>query len=88
MAGNNGNGFTPTQRRILAVLNDGMPHNRGELWACIGDDKGVPSLLSQHISNIRKHLRPIGQDIICEFANRTLNYRHVRLLASTYDGRK
>lgn len=73
--------FTPTQQRILAVLADGEAHTRSELLLCV-DPEGfaVPVNLQNHISSIRKILRPAGQDIICEFAYRKFHYRQVRLI--------
>lgn len=67
------NGYTPTQRRILAVLADGEPHSREELIACLGDADGIAgqydesaySCLRMHISNLRKVLSAKGQDIVC-----------------------
>jgi hypothetical protein len=80
--------YTPTQERLLAVLADGLPHRREELMGCLNDDLAERVILQCHISLLRKKLRPVGQDILCEFAQRTYQYRHVRLLASAYDGRK
>lgn len=87
-------GFTRTQSAMLDVLADGMPHTRMELHACLDDELGPLSNICMHISNIRKILRPKGQDIVCELVHVTIKggskiqYRHVRLLASAYDGRK
>lgn len=73
-------GYTPTERRMLAVLADGMRHPREELVACLWDELSKPSTIQYHLSNIRKVLRPMGQDIICEYYQHTFFYRHVRLL--------
>ena len=78
--------FTPTQSRILRVLSDGRRHSRKEIHGCLVDELGELSNIQAHLSNIRKKLRPIGEDIICEFYQRTIYYRHVRLLASSNDG--
>lgn len=83
-----GNGFTATQRKMLAVLADGLPHSRHELKACLYDDQGHYSNVRVHLSSIRQKIRPRGQDIICEYYKRTLYYRHVRLLASATDGKR
>ncbi len=76
----------PTKQRILEMLADGLPHTKAELMTCFEDDMAPVSSLFTHISSLRKDLRPIGQDIICEYIRRRTHYRHVRLLASPYDG--
>jgi hypothetical protein len=78
--------FTPTQQRLLKVLSDGMPHKREELMACLADGLSNPVTVNNHLADIRKFLRLIGQDIICEFIHRQRQYRHVRLLNSVDDG--
>ena len=79
--------FTPTQTKMLKVLDDGCRHTREELHGCLVDELGALSNIKTHISMIRKKLRPMGQDIICELNERTIHYRHVRLLANPYNGR-
>ena len=83
----NGNGYTPTERRMLELLKDGLPHTRQELHACLEDDLAGITAIQAHLSRIRKRLRGIGEEIVCEYYLRTLHYRHVRLLNSPYDGR-
>ena len=80
--------FTRTQQAILNVLADGLPHARQEIHACLPDELGAMSNIRAHLSNIRKGLRPMGQDIICEWAKRQYCYRQVRLLASAIDGKR
>ena len=77
------NTCTPTQRAMLDVLADGLPHTREELHACLPDELGVIGNIRPHITAIRKVLRPRGQDIICETAYRRTRYRHVRMLNMT-----
>lgn len=77
------NPFTPTQRRILEVLSDGMWHHREELKKCLYDELSRLKAVRDHISNMRKVLRPLGNDIICELANRRIGYRLVRLVGSS-----
>jgi hypothetical protein len=72
--------FTPTQRRIIALLADGLPHTRREVFGCLDDDLAQLSAIKRHLSVIRTMLRPVGQDIICELHRRSICYRHVRLL--------
>jgi hypothetical protein len=73
--------FTPTEKRILAVLEDGMGHTKSELLACLNEDMPSKSLLSVALVGLRKKLKTISQDVVCVrgFAN-TLLYRQVRLL--------
>jgi hypothetical protein len=78
--------FTPVQKRMLAVLADGMPHSREELHACLDRTDGPLSNIQAHITHIRGKLRPKGHDIVCEMGNRTICYRHVILLQSANDG--
>jgi hypothetical protein len=75
------NGFTPVQQRMLMILADGKPHTREELHACLEDELGALSNIQPHLTYIRRKIRPLGQDIICEFGNRRLFYRHIRLIS-------
>ena len=79
--------FTPTQQKIVDLLSDGLPHTRKEVHACLWDELSPLSNIKAHITAIRKKIRPLGQDIICEY-NGKIHYRHVRLLASAYDGKR
>lgn len=80
------NGFTPVQSRIMAVLSDGQAHLKQELFECMENPLNNPDTLWSHISQLRKHLRPKGQDIICEYAQRRICYRHVQLIKSSSEG--
>lgn len=81
------NGFTRTQRILLGILADGMPHSREELRVAI-DGLATFNNLQKHLTEIRRRIRPQSEDIICEYSRRRLCYRHVRLLHSAYDGRR
>jgi DNA-binding response OmpR family regulator len=72
--------LTPTQRRILELLSDGAPHSRVEIHKCLWDDMGALSNIQVHISALRKIVRLDGEDILCVIFNRTVHYRHVKLL--------
>lgn len=48
---------TPTERRILDKLNDGIWHRPAELIACI-DEQADGTLLKAHLYNIRQKIRP------------------------------
>lgn len=82
---NNGK-FTPTEKRILTVLSDGLPHTRQELHRCLSDELAELSAIQPHISRIRRRLQNKGQDIVCVLCNRQIQYQHVRILNSAYDG--
>jgi hypothetical protein len=79
-------GFTPTQTAMLKVLSDGMPHSKAELHACLPDELSRPNSILRHLVDIRKVLRPRGQDVLCEYRDRARFYRWVRLLGHEGDG--
>lgn len=76
--------FTPTERRILALLSDGLMHTREEMIGCLYDElSGLPSL-RVIVCRMNKKLKPIGQELVCRsMGAHTVRYQHVRLLAST-----
>lgn len=74
--------YTPTQQRMVDVLSDGQPHRREELHACLVDELGAVENIRVHLSALRAKLRPLGEDILCEYRGHQFYYRHVRLIAS------
>ena len=72
--------FTETEEAILRVLADGQPHSKLELHACLTDPLANVTTIQRHISCIRRVLRPLGEEIICEFATRRCFYRWVRIM--------
>lgn len=76
--------FTPTERAILDILSDGQPHAKDELIACLPDDLGDFGNVQNHLTNIRKKIRP-REDIIAQLVQRRVYYRHIRVLISTSD---
>lgn len=73
--------LVPIQRRMLAVLSDGLPHTKGELFACLWDDLSKMTAVQYHVSIIRHALLPYGHTVVCELSNRcAVRYRWVRLL--------
>jgi len=80
----NGNRFTPTERRLLERLADGLPHTYPDLLECLSDGLAGKANLQNHISRIRPNLRKKGQDILCVFVHRRRCYQWVRLLANPY----
>jgi hypothetical protein len=75
----------PVQRKMLALLSDGLPHSREELHACLADELGPITNVAPHVSMIRRAVRLNGEEIVCEYVKRRICYRHVRLLV-TMDG--
>lgn len=80
--------FTPTEKRILAVLADGEPHLRNEVFACLQDPLAKPKSIHNHLCTLRIKLRYRGQEILCQLIGRSLYYRQVRTLHSAYDGKR
>lgn len=80
--------LTPTQKKMLQLLSDGMPHSRAEVHACLPDELGARTNIYPHLSGIRRQLKEIGEAILVEFIRGRLHFRHVRLLASAYNGYK
>jgi len=81
------NGFTPTEKRMLEVLRDGLPHAREELHACLDDDLSRRSSIQPHITRLRSKLEGRGEGILCVLYESKPHYQQVRFLASAYDGR-
>ena len=57
------NGYTPTQRRMMDVLEDGLLHRKEELHACLWDEAGDPANVRPHLTALRNKLRPLGQSV-------------------------
>ena len=74
--------FTRTERRMMEILADGLPHSRRELHACLPDELGELRNIWTHISRIRKKVRPKGREIVCEIWQRTVHYRLVVLVTA------
>lgn len=71
--------FTVTEKKLLEILSDGMPHSKYQLLEVLDDGLAAVGALRVHITNIRKKL-PAGQIIVCEYARQQTFYRHARLL--------
>jgi DNA-binding CsgD family transcriptional regulator len=74
--------FTPTERRIVRLLSDGLPHPLAALKACLDDELAGPRAFRRHLTQIRRKLRDSGEAVLAVYHNRTLHYQHVRLLAA------
>jgi hypothetical protein len=77
--------FTATQRRILAVLSDGLPHSKAELEAAMLNEFNSRDAIHFHITKTRQKLLQKGETILCQASGRTRKYIHVRLLSSPND---
>lgn len=72
--------FTATEKRLMKVLSDHLPHRPRELLACLNDPQFSRLInVQDHLSNIRTKIRPHGHEIVCEIYNRTVHYRWVFL---------
>lgn len=60
--------FTPTERRLMDLLETGRLCRRKELEPCLDDELAGPDALLVHICNIRKKLPP-GQMLIYAIPN-------------------
>lgn len=71
--------LTPTQRKIMDLLNDGEPHVRADLLACLWDELGSLGTVRVHVHHLRKLLKPLDRDIVTRMIGRTLYYQQVRI---------
>jgi len=80
------NGLTRTHRALLEIFSDGKAHRPEELQAVLYDEYNKSrEALRVHISSLRKHLRPKGEDILCQTFGRHIKYIHIRYLTSLQD---
>lgn len=77
--------FTPVQSKLLQLLSDGQPHSYNELLSCLSENAKLSSL-KVHLSEIRKIVNPVGEEIICEIYKRKRCYRHINLLRQGREG--
>lgn len=73
--------FTPTEQRIMDVLNDELPHTRDELLKCLEDSVATAKNLHPHLSGIRGKIAFIGQTIASSSDNGIFYYRLARKVA-------
>jgi hypothetical protein len=71
--------LTPTQRRVFLLLQDGQPHAPREIRTLLPEDLGSLVNVRQHLSRLRRKLRPAGQDIRFERLGLQVAYRLVSL---------
>jgi hypothetical protein len=73
--------WTPIQRKIIELLDDGQSHSPKEIQKLM-----MPSSIasvSDHIAAIRIKLRPLGQTVIAEYWKRQCFYRRVILYGTS-----
>ena len=72
--------LTPTENIIVGILSDGFAHKRIDLLSACDSDGLMESVtLQNHISNIRKKVRPVGRDVIFQRIAGVSYYRLVKL---------
>lgn len=71
--------FSPTQQRIVDLLSDGLLHSKEEIYGMLLTANSV-NHIQMHISNLRKVMRPVGQDIRYILQNGVSFYQLVRCL--------
>lgn len=76
------NGWTPTEQRIWDLLKDGRSHHRDEVLACLGDTEADRNDLAQHLTRMRKRLRPKDKEIVCILRGYAVHFRLVKTLAN------
>lgn len=71
--------LTPTQRRLIDMLNDGKRHTPAELWQCIDDEQSIRRNLNVHIQLLRRQLNSVGRDVVYESSGLGNGYRLVHV---------
>jgi hypothetical protein len=67
---------------MYEILQDGRVHTIKELYTCLYDDLAPERNVHAHVTAIRKQLRPIGQDVLCNRPNGETVFRIVLLYPS------
>lgn len=71
--------FTPTERRILVLLGDGLPHTKEEIHGCLNDELQPLTSIHVHIMAIRAKL-PVDTEIICQLVGGNSKSHAFRLI--------
>jgi hypothetical protein len=56
--------LTPTERRLMDVLKDGLPHGKAELRACLNDELACEAALHMAVHNLRRKLVEVGKNVV------------------------
>ena len=73
--------YTPTEQRIIDLLSDGLPHTRADVIKCLKDHLADFNTLAVHMFNLRRKVRPCGQDILLVYRKGGYHYQYVILLS-------
>ena len=68
--------FTPTQHKIMEVLNDARTHDFEDFKVALDDSQFSEGALRVHLTYLRRKINHQGLDVIC----RAGQYRLVRLV--------
>jgi len=76
--------FTPTERRILALLGDGEPHGKKEIMdRCFDDDLVNEDALRNAIHRLKKKLKEHrNEEIVAVRRYRATYYQHFRKISA------
>ena len=72
--------FTPTELRMLEILNDGLCHTKEELSECLDDNLSSANTVWSHTFNLRRKLKMKGLGILFEKYKCKHYYRQVRFI--------
>lgn len=72
--------LTATQQRFFDLMADGQRHYVEEFINLLPDTLGNLDNVEIHINNIRKVIRPLGEDIVSERIYRNKTYRRMRMI--------
>lgn len=75
--------LTETERRIFELLSDGAPHKLAELLKDLGWEEQDRGTLYTHITNVRRKLIHVGEDIVAQSFGKSTGYRRVRMLGES-----
>jgi len=72
--------LTPTERVLFEALADGEAHSPYDLLKLLDDELADKRTLHVHVHNLRRKVRAIGEDIMCQSFGRRLGYRRIKLI--------
>jgi biotin operon repressor len=73
--------YTPTEKRMMYLLRDCLPHSVEQLHDCLDDPLSSRAAVKVRVSGLRKKLQEQGEDVRCEPIDGKTFYRWVRLVA-------
>ena len=69
--------LTPTQRRMMTVLEDGLVHSLKQLHGCLNDELSDNGAVQIHVHNLRRKIARHGKSII-RFSEDGVTYYQLR----------